>query len=58
MCDIFKVPLLHFKYSLYRAFKHFKRSDFNSPQLAKKTVDSLSKVGINWIYITGEYRIK
>ena len=37
-----------------RAFKHFKRSDFNSPNLAKKTVDSLSKVGINWMYITGE----
>ena len=37
-----------------RAFKHFKRSDFNSPALAKKTVDSMSKVGVNWMFITGE----
>ena len=40
--------------SSIRAFKHFKRSDFNSPALAKKTVDSMSKVGVNWMFITGE----
>ena len=40
-----------------RAFKHFKRSDFNYPQLAKKTVESLSKVGINWLYMTGDLPI-
>ena len=50
MAEIFA---LHF---LCRAFKHFKRSDFTSPNLAKKTVDSLSKVGINWMYISGEHQ--